>query len=289
MRKFWEIEEKSTHKNKWSNEEKECEQFYAATTKRDDDGRRYVVRLPFKKNEKGFGRSKHIAVSYLKNLETRFRKNPELKKKYTQCIRDYIDLGHVVPAKKQENYYRRSTDESETYDCFFLPHLAVIKEQSSTTKIRVVFHASSKSSNGVSLNDSLMIGPTIEPDVVDKEMRIRLFKYLFLCDAQQMYRQFRMHEADWPFQQFVWRENENDPIQEYCLATVMFGEASAPFSAIRTIEQIAKDNQSEFPLAAAILRDNTHVDDIHQGGDTIEEMIQSRDARNNPCYAQRWN
>lgn len=143
MRKFWEIEEKATiNKKQWSAEEKECEKFYVDTTTRGEDGR-YVVRLPFKRDCASVGRSKHIAVSYLHNLEKRFRKNPGLKEKYTQCIRDYIDLGHARPAEKPENFYRRMNGEKETYECFYLPHLAVIKEQSSTTKTRVVFHACS--------------------------------------------------------------------------------------------------------------------------------------------------
>lgn len=49
-------------------------------------------------------------------------------------------------------------------DAYFIPHHAVLKASSSTTKLRVVFDASRKSSSGSSLNDILMIGPTIQDD-----------------------------------------------------------------------------------------------------------------------------
>jgi hypothetical protein len=44
---------------------------------------------------------------------------------------------------------------------FSMPHHGVLKETSSTTKLQVVFNGSEKSSNGVSLNDILMIGPKV--------------------------------------------------------------------------------------------------------------------------------
>jgi len=48
---------------------------------------------------------------------------------------------------------------------FYMPHHAVLKETSSTTKLRVVFNGSENSSNGVSLNDILMIGPKVQDDL----------------------------------------------------------------------------------------------------------------------------
>lgn len=115
-----------------------------------------------------------------------------------------------------------------------MPHLAVMKESSATTKTRVVYNASSKSANGFSLNDNLLVGPVIQRDVVKKITRFRLNGIVFVCDVQKMYRQIKINKKDWDFQRFVWRENEEEQLQDYCLTTVTFGEASAPFTAIRT-------------------------------------------------------
>lgn len=50
---------------------------------------------------------------------------------------------------------------------FYLPIHVVRKEASSTTKVRAVFDASAKSSSGLSLNETFIVGPTIHPSLVD--------------------------------------------------------------------------------------------------------------------------
>ena len=49
-----------------------------------------------------------------------------------------------------------SKPDSAVYN---LPHHCVFKEDSTTTKLRVVFDGSAKTSNGLSLNESLVVGP----------------------------------------------------------------------------------------------------------------------------------
>ena len=49
----------------------------------------------------------------------------------------------------------------------YMPMHAVKKDSSVTTKLRVVFDASAKTSTDVSLNDTLMVGPTLHSSLVD--------------------------------------------------------------------------------------------------------------------------
>lgn len=79
-----------------------------------------------------------------------------------QCMHDEFNLV-------MEEYFEKNhaelvpADELEkpTSEVFYLPMQAVYKESSSTTKVRAVFDASALSSSGVSLNDKLLIGPTV--------------------------------------------------------------------------------------------------------------------------------
>ncbi|KAH8338623.1 hypothetical protein KR059_010402, partial [Drosophila kikkawai] len=91
------------------------------------------------------------------NLTERFenkRALPALKDTYDSVIQEYIDLGHMKPVPP-------NTDKIN----FYLPHHAVFKPEGATTKVRVVFNASSPSSNGNSLNDILYPGPVLQSDL----------------------------------------------------------------------------------------------------------------------------
>ncbi len=65
---------------------------------------------------------------------------------------------------------------------------AVCKEQSTTTKIRAVFDASAKSSSGVSLNDMLLVGPTVHSTLIDVLLRFRFHRIALTADVSKMYR-----------------------------------------------------------------------------------------------------
>lgn len=123
-------------------------------------------------------------------LERKFRKNPEFKERYVQSTRDYLYLA----SKTQENYYLRKNEHGSYYDCYYMPHLAMIKESSTTTKTRVVFDASRSTSNGRSLNDCLLVGLVIQPDIVNKINSARMRIVLFVSDMDKMYRQIKINE-----------------------------------------------------------------------------------------------
>jgi len=55
-----------------------------------------------------------------------------------------------------------TADLNDIKSDYFLPHHGVYKPLSSTTKLRVVFNASAKTTNGNSLNDLLLEGGVIQ-------------------------------------------------------------------------------------------------------------------------------
>jgi hypothetical protein len=88
-----------------------------------------------------------------------------------------------------------------------------------------------------------------------------------------MYRQIRIHEDDQHFQRILWRNLPSEKVREYQLTTVTFGTNSAPYLAIRTLQQIAFDNQFKFPLASEIILNDFYVDDLISGNETLEEAL----------------
>ena len=69
-------------------------------------------------------------------------------------------MGHAEPVSDADL-------DNPQWDVVYLPMHAVRKDSSSTTKIRPVFDASAKSSSGVTLNDMLLIGPTVHASLID--------------------------------------------------------------------------------------------------------------------------
>ncbi|XP_026740756.1 uncharacterized protein LOC113503136 [Trichoplusia ni] len=266
LKKFWEIEEQTSTKKILSPEEQKCEELYSKTTKRDDTGR-YIVHLPFRDDnpECKAGGSREIAEIRFKSLEKRLNKNTNLKQRYTEVINEYLQLGHLRAVK---------SDDNKMNEAVYLPHHAVIREDKTTTKVRVVFNASEKNKKGVSLNDTLMVGPTLQADLRHTIMRWREHAIGIVADIVKMYRQIRVTEEDVVYQRILWRDDPKKPIKDYELLTVTFGTASAPYQAVRTLHQIAYDEGDKYPLAAAKVLNNFYMDDLMTGCDSIEEGVE---------------
>ncbi|XP_058828108.1 uncharacterized protein LOC131688002 [Topomyia yanbarensis] len=162
IQRFWELEEVPLS-TKLSSEEELCEQHYHQTTTRDISGR-YVVRLPFRNTTDQLGDSRQQVLQRFGHLERRLATNSELKEQYDFFMEKYI-RNHC-----------KETPESEVSSSpnFYLPHHAILKPTSSSTKLRTVFDASAKSSSGVSLNDLLMIGPAVQDSLLNIVMRFRI-------------------------------------------------------------------------------------------------------------------
>lgn len=271
LEEFWKTEEiKGDSSTNLTMEEKLCEDFFVNTTRRLESGN-YVTRLPFKPSESGLGKSRHIAVATLLQMEKRFKRDPQLKEEYSKCINEYIELNHMELAKDSDESLITTKNGEKCYECYYLPHHAVIKTTSSTTKLRVVFNASQKSSNGVSLNDLMMTGPTIQDDLMNILVRWRGHRIALAADIEKMYRQILVEEMDYNYQRIVWRNDEKEPIQDYRIKRVTFGNASAPFVAIRTIKQLAIDECDRFPMASRAAQSDFYVDDLITGTHTTED------------------
>ena len=199
-------------------------------------------------------------------LESKFAKHPALKEKYSECMQEYLNLGHMSTTQ----------DSDPKHHGFFLPHHAVIKEDNLTTKIRVVFDGSTKSSSGISLNDALMVGPTVQEDLFTIYTRFRSFSFALTVDIEKMYRQVEVTPEDSSYQRILWRENSSEPIKIYNLKTVTYGTASAPFLATRVLSQLSEDEGFSHPFAAQVLIHDFYVDDLLTDAATFQEALDLR-------------
>ena len=157
-------------------------------------------------------------------------------------------------------------DDSKHY---FMPHHAVVKDSSNTTRVRPVFNASAKNCDGLSLNSILMTGPNLLPDIVMTLVRWRLYQFAFVADISKMYLNILLDPMDWPLQTILWREKFDSPIETYALNTVTFGCCASPFLASRTLRQLAMDEGTTYPLAVPIIQSEIYMDDVLSGSSSI--------------------
>ncbi|XP_048519333.1 uncharacterized protein LOC109534907 [Dendroctonus ponderosae] len=175
LNKFWELEHYPSTKA-LSSEEKACESHYLQNTKRNSDGR-FVVSIPFKAPVELLGDSYKIAEKRFLSLEKRFQLNPRLYEQYSRFMKEYEELEHMT-----------ETVPHSSEVCFYLPHHGVLKEDSLTTKLRVVFNGSMPSTTGHSLNSLQMVGPVIQQDLFSILIRFRRHRYAVSADIEKMYR-----------------------------------------------------------------------------------------------------
>lgn len=262
LEKFWQLES-VPEVTPLTKEEALCEQHYQASTTRTEDGR-FCVKLPLREDRECLGQSYNLAKKRFLHLEARFKKQPLLKELYFDFIHEYANLGHLtedVVDSSQVNY--------------FLPHHPVFKQNSESTKLRVVFDASARTSSGLSVNDLQMIGPNVQDSLINILLRFRQYKYVLSGDVEKMYRQVLMDESDRNLQYILWRDDESLPLRSLKLNTVTYGFSSASFLSTRCLWQLGEDyaptTNISIPIKEIIQKD-FYVDDLLTGAETEREL-----------------
>ncbi|XP_070519738.1 uncharacterized protein [Cardiocondyla obscurior] len=266
VRGFWAQEELGADRLTPSAEDESCERHFRETHSRAPDGR-YRVRLPFRLPLPDFSGTRRLALRMLEQTERKFRRDTKFQEAYRDFMQQYENLGHMTAA---------CDDANATSQPCYLPHHGVLRESSATTKLRVVFNGSALGSSAGSLNQFLMTGANLLPALADVLLRWRRHRFAVAADIEKMYRQIEVDSRDRDFQRILWRGNSESEIREFQLNTVTYGLSCAPFLAIRTLRQLADDDGTAWPLAAAALINDTYMDDVLTGGPTIEAAREIR-------------
>ena len=264
LRKFWELEE-NPRNPALTPEEKTVVQHFEQTHSRNDSGR-FVVPLPKGPHAKPLGESRSQAVRRFLSLERTLHSKKQFKE-FSTVMEEYIEMKHAeavptVDLQKPSN------------STFYLPMHAVRKEHSTTTKLRVVFDASAKSSSGVSLNDTLLVGPTVHPPLIDVLLHFRTHRIALTTDVSKMYRAVELAPTDKDLHRFVWRSNPKSAMLDYRMTRVTFGVSASSFAANMSVKQNAHDFEVEYPQAAQAVKTSFYVDDGLTGADSVSQAIQ---------------
>ncbi|XP_053686658.1 uncharacterized protein LOC128736205 [Sabethes cyaneus] len=264
LRMFWEDQE-LRNSQPLTEEEKRVINHFESTFTRTEEGR-FIVKLPLDDSKQKLGESLTAAVKRLRAMERRFQNDENFMVRYTTFMQEYIRLGHMQLIPDSEI----AVDQSRS--CY-LPHHGVIKEDSLTTKLRVVFDGSCVTSSGVSLNDLLLSAPNINADLFDALLRFRSYPIVFTADVEKMYRQVLVHPDDTDYQRIVWRDSPDMPIQHFRLLTVTYGLKNSGFLAMAALKKAAEVHEKQYPEAVERIKKHTYVDDLTSGADSAQEAM----------------
>ncbi len=239
-------------------EEQAALDHFDLTHRRMGDGR-YSVSLPRTTSPPELGDSRPQALSRLLANERSLKSRGRLQN-FSGVIQEYFTLGHaeVVPHEdlKKPSYY--------------MPVHAVVKESSTSTKLRAVFDASARTTNGSSLNDQLLPGPNLYPPLPDVLIRFRCHPSAVSADISKMFRGILLNVEEKDWHRFLYRAVDGS-IRDARMRRLTFGVKSSPFLATQVLRRHAQDHLDSHPAAAHAVLADFYVDDVLSGARNAEE------------------
>ena len=168
------------------------------------------------------------------------------------------------------------TTYNNHHDLHYLPHHG-IKKDSITTPIRIVYDCSAKQSpDSLSLNDCLVTGPSLVPDLAQVLLRFRYQKYAFISDIEKAFLMVGLNEADRDYTQFLWpREplNINSPFDIYRFKVVLFGSTCSQYLLNATIAHHLANIQEQGEIITTIQR-GLYIDNLQGTSNQEDDLLQ---------------
>ncbi|XP_055589816.1 uncharacterized protein LOC129741997 [Uranotaenia lowii] len=237
IEKFWRLEECSPHE--WEpkqTNESEAELHFKQTLQIAADGR-YITRIPLCGDPSSLGDSYQQVHRRFLSLERRLQNNQDLYEEYRTFMNEYEHMGHMAPITADDFHKVK----------YFIPHSCVVKPESTSTKLRVVFDASAKTSNGISLNDIQMVGPTIQKELFDLLIEFRTHNKVLVADVAKMYRQTLVAYED------TWLQS------------------------CRALHEAAEDYREVNAKVADAIQNSFYVDNLMIGASSTSELIELKE------------
>ena len=260
---FWEVEQEQEIELPVSVIDQTVQKHYSENVVYSASECRYQVTLPRRPDVQPLGNSREQArLRYLSNEKSIIRR--KVYEPFQEVVQGYLDLQHAEPAPAEASLPPQH---------YYLPMHAVFKQSSTSTKIRVVFDGSAATTTGISLNQSLLAGPTIQPTLNNILLKFRCYPIALNADITKMYREVKLSPQDKDLHRFIWRASQNSPVRDYRMTRVTFGVSASPYLAVRTLQQTANDHGEGYPNVTHHIKTSFYVDDFLGGANTPQEAI----------------
>src|SRR5690606_34656335 len=120
----------------------------------------------------------------------------DVLEEYNDVFRRYIEDQIIEPVPSNESNNLQ----------YIMPHRHVIRDDSTTTRLRVVFDASSHAAGVGSLNDYLYSGPNLNPALTSVLINFRAKPIALTADIAKAFLQISVASEHRKFLRFYWYE-----------------------------------------------------------------------------------
>ncbi|GFW35766.1 uncharacterized protein TNCV_4436131 [Trichonephila clavipes] len=233
--------------------------------------KRYKVKFPWKLNMKTLlENNEEIARKRFLKLRSRFKNDSSLFGDYKLVVNNYLSEKIIERVPFEE--------ENLKHNIFYLPHRAVIRTDKTTSKLRIVFDASSHAKSQLSLNDCLHTGLNFIPNLFFLLIKFRVNPIAFVVDIKMAFLMIEIDESERDFTRIFWDENpgidlENKRLDIFRVTRVLFGVKSSPFLLAATIKHHLKKYADIFPDTFNHLNQSLYVDDFLCGNDSVQAAL----------------
>ncbi|EYB90421.1 hypothetical protein Y032_0220g2511 [Ancylostoma ceylanicum] len=260
---FWTLESVGIMDDPNQQDDDVCLQFFNDNISFDTEGKRYIVKLPFKSDPSELSDNFLLAFSRLSSLVRSLKRNPSYMKTYHDVITEQLQKGIIeeVPMDEMQK------------PSHYLSHHGVIKKENNDIKIRCVFDGSAKMKGSPSINEVLYRGPVLLPDLAGILIRSRFHEILVISDIEKAFLMVGLHPDCIDFTRFLWLHDISKPVtstnlKTYRFTSVLFGLICSPFLLAGTIHHHLATVAT--PLSEDLLR-NTYVDNVFHGVKSVDE------------------
>ena len=157
--------------------------------------------------------------------------------------------------------------ESQNNLIHYLPRHPVVREDKTTTKLRIVYDASAKTC-GPSLNDCLYAGPKFGQSIMDILLRFRTHRTALAADIEKAFLMISVVPHDRDVLRFLWVDDINKKLPKIVtlrFTRVVFGVSSSPFLLNATIIHHVERYRDVYPQFVKILTQSIYVNDVTYG------------------------
>ena len=221
------------------------------------------MRLPWRDGCPKLPNNHKMALSRLKSLGRRLKREPNNLTLYQDKVNEMVQLGHAKRASQDD----KDVPSEKTW---YIPHHYIEK------KFRIVFDCAA-TCQGTSLNQQLLQGPDNTNSLIGVLLRFRFYSVAIVGDIRNMFHMVKVDPKDQSALRFLWwRDGDPDKsIESYYLTVHTFGLTSSPSIAGYALRRTAHQNLSNASeLALSTIQNQFYVDDLLTSVKTSNQAVQ---------------